>query len=69
MPSPRRGEAGFKDRYREQFFDPAFDDVHEEIERITRMGWDHPRHLARRLIAVVVPPVTRHSTASDEAVQ
>ena len=39
MPSPRLPEAEFKRRYRERFFDPAFDAVRGEIERITEIAW------------------------------
>lgn len=44
MPSPRLDEAEFKRRYREHFFDPAFEPLHEEIERIAQTAWEAYRH-------------------------
>jgi multimeric flavodoxin WrbA len=38
-PSPRLGEAEFKRRYAEQFFDPAFDAVRVELEKVTDIAW------------------------------
>jgi multimeric flavodoxin WrbA len=40
MPSPRLDEAEFKRRYRQHFYDPAFDTLAEEIERIADVAWD-----------------------------
>jgi multimeric flavodoxin WrbA len=39
MPSPRLGEAEFKRRYRERFYDPAFDKVAAEIDMIAEIAW------------------------------
>ncbi|MDW6023398.1 flavodoxin family protein [Mesorhizobium sp. BAC0120] len=44
MPSPRLDETEFKSRYRQQFCDPAFDKVREDIERIAAVAWDSYRH-------------------------
>ena len=52
MPSPRLDEIAFKDRYRQQFADPAFDAVRMEIERITEVAWDGYHHSRKS-------PVTR----------
>jgi len=40
MPSPKLDEGQFKSRYREQFVDPAFDALSEEIERIAAVAWE-----------------------------
>jgi multimeric flavodoxin WrbA len=40
MPSPRLDEAEFKRRYREHFFDAAFEALRDEIERITQTAWE-----------------------------
>lgn len=40
MPSPRLSEAEFKRRYRQHFFDPAFNAAREEVERITEIAWE-----------------------------
>lgn len=39
MPSPRLSEQEFKARYREQFFDPAFDALRGEVEKIMEVAW------------------------------
>ncbi len=39
MPSPRLDEAEFKRRYREQFYDPAFDAAAVELDVITEIAW------------------------------
>ena len=39
MPSPRLPEAEFKKRYREQFFDTAFENAAGEIEKIAEIAW------------------------------
>ena len=38
-PSPRLSEAEFKRRYAERFFDPAFDPVRTELDRIADIAW------------------------------
>ena len=40
MPTPRLPEDVFKARYREQFFDPAFDQYKDELEKITQVAWE-----------------------------
>jgi multimeric flavodoxin WrbA len=40
MPSPRLSEDEFKRRYREQFVDPAFDSLAEELDRVVAAAWD-----------------------------
>jgi multimeric flavodoxin WrbA len=40
MPSPRLSEDEFKRRYREQFVDPAFDSLAEEVDRVVAAAWD-----------------------------
>lgn len=40
MPSPRLAEEEFKRRYRQHFFDPAFDAARSEIDRIVEIAWD-----------------------------
>jgi multimeric flavodoxin WrbA len=40
MPSPRLGEVEFKQRFRQQFSDPAFMPLMAELERITEVAWD-----------------------------
>jgi multimeric flavodoxin WrbA len=40
MPSPRLGEAAFKQRFRSQFVDPAFAPLGDELEKITDAAWD-----------------------------
>jgi multimeric flavodoxin WrbA len=40
MPSPRLDEEAFKQRYRQQFIDPAFDAVRAEIEQVAEVAWD-----------------------------
>lgn len=40
MPSPRLDETEFKKRYRQQFYDPAFDALSGEIDRILDVAWD-----------------------------
>jgi multimeric flavodoxin WrbA len=39
MPTPRLPEDVFKARYREQFFDPAFDQYRGELEKIAEVAW------------------------------
>ena len=39
MPTPELKEETFKQRYGEQFVDPAFDQVRGEIERISTIAW------------------------------
>ena len=46
-PSPRKGmpptdlsQADFAFRYQEQFYDPAFDAVRADVDRITAIAWD-----------------------------
>lgn len=39
MPSPRLPEAVFKERYREHFFDPAFDPLRDQVESLTEVAW------------------------------
>ena len=40
MPSPQLGEAEFKQRYSNQFFDPAFRAVQAELDKIVDVAWD-----------------------------
>jgi multimeric flavodoxin WrbA len=40
MPSPELSEAEFKQRYREQFHDPAFRTLDGEIDRLAAVAWD-----------------------------
>jgi multimeric flavodoxin WrbA len=40
MPSPRLSEADFKRRYRNQFADPGFDSLEQELDRVTAAAWD-----------------------------
>jgi hypothetical protein len=40
MPSPKLDETEFKRRYRQQFYDPAFDALADEIHRIAEVAWD-----------------------------
>jgi multimeric flavodoxin WrbA len=40
MPSPRLDEREFKRRYRQQFYDPAFEALNGEVERITHVAWE-----------------------------
>src|SRR4051794_22500642 len=40
MPSPRLDEAEFKQRYRQQFADPAFEAARGEIQTIAAIAWD-----------------------------
>ena len=40
MPSPRLGEAEFKSRYLQQFADPAFRAVEDDVERIAAIAWE-----------------------------
>lgn len=40
MPSPRLDEAEFKRRYRQAFYDPAFDSLATEIDQIADVAWD-----------------------------
>ena len=44
MQNPRLDEAEFKTRYRQQFLDPAFDAVRDEIERVAAVAWDGYQH-------------------------
>ena len=39
MPSPKLGEAEFKKRYRDQFFDPAFRPYDAAIEGLADVAW------------------------------
>jgi multimeric flavodoxin WrbA len=39
MPDPQLTETDFKRRYREQFRDPAFDQVSPELDRISDIAW------------------------------
>ena len=39
MPSPRLGENDFKDRYRRQFYDPAFAAAADAVERLAEIAW------------------------------
>jgi len=40
MPSVKLGEAEFRARYLQQFVDPMFDDLREELNRIASVAWD-----------------------------
>jgi multimeric flavodoxin WrbA len=40
MPSPRLDEHEFRARYRELFYDPAFEPLSAEVEKITDAAWD-----------------------------
>lgn len=40
MPSPKLDEREFRERYLQQFADPAFDPLRVEIERIAATAWD-----------------------------
>jgi multimeric flavodoxin WrbA len=40
MPSPELDEREFRERYRQQFADPAFDPLRAEIERLAGAAWD-----------------------------
>ena len=40
MPSPQLGEAEFKRRYNDQFFDPAFRAVQAELDKVADIAWD-----------------------------
>ena len=40
MPSPKLSEAEFRVRYLQQFRDPAFADVSDQLERIVKIAWD-----------------------------
>ena len=40
MPNPLLDEEQFRARYKEQFRDPAFDTLRDEIERIAAVAWD-----------------------------
>ena len=44
MPSPRLTEAEFKQRFRSQFIDPAFDTLSPELDRIVAAAWDAYEH-------------------------
>jgi len=39
MPSPKLGEVEFKRRYREQFFDPAFQSRDADIDELAEIAW------------------------------
>src|SRR5262249_43216341 len=40
MPAPQLDKDEFKRRYRERFYDPAFDSMQIEIDRLAEIGWD-----------------------------
>jgi len=40
MPDPKLDESTFKRRFREQFADPAFDSLQDELDRIAGAAWD-----------------------------
>jgi multimeric flavodoxin WrbA len=40
MPTPRLDEKHFKDRFRAQFADPAFEPLSSELDRIANAAWD-----------------------------
>src|SRR5687767_9136505 len=40
MPSPRLDDNEFKQRFRSQYQDPAFDELQVELEKITAAAWD-----------------------------
>lgn len=40
MPSPRLEEAEFRQRYLQQFVDPAFDPLRADLERVVAVAWD-----------------------------
>ena len=44
MPSPRLGATEFKQRFRGQFVDPAFDALQPELDRIAGAAWDAYAH-------------------------
>ena len=44
MPSPRLDENDFKQRFRSQFKDPAFDRLQPELEKVTQAAWDAYAH-------------------------
>jgi multimeric flavodoxin WrbA len=44
MPSPRLEEGEFKQRFRAQFQDHAFDSLHHELDAITHAAWDTYAH-------------------------
>lgn len=39
-PSPKLGEEEFKRRYAQQFYDPAFDKLRGELDKITDIAWE-----------------------------
>ena len=39
MPSPKLSEPVFKARYKEQFIDPAFEMLADEIDKIATVAW------------------------------
>jgi multimeric flavodoxin WrbA len=40
MPAPQLDKDEFKRRYRERFYDPAFDSMQIEIDRLAEIAWD-----------------------------
>src|SRR5262245_26786053 len=40
MPAPQLDKDEFKRRYRERFYDPAFDSMQVEIDRLAEIAWD-----------------------------
>jgi multimeric flavodoxin WrbA len=40
MPSPRLSEGEFTQRYRNQFADPAFESLSQELDRVVAAAWD-----------------------------
>ncbi|WP_246671515.1 MULTISPECIES: flavodoxin family protein [unclassified Mesorhizobium] len=56
MPSPRLDEAEFKSRYREQFFDPAFQPHEAAIDALAEVAWQAYRESRKS-------PVTRKAGA------
>lgn len=40
MPDSHLSATGFKARFRAQFADPAFDELSDELERVTADAWD-----------------------------
>jgi multimeric flavodoxin WrbA len=41
MPTVELDEAEFRERYLQQFADPLFDDLKEELDRVTAVAWDN----------------------------
>src|ERR1700744_5606028 len=44
MPDPKLPEAEFKRRFRDQFVDPAFDSLSDELGKLAAAAWDGYSH-------------------------